>query len=85
MSYTLPVFTTLFVALRIWSRWKLAIGIGKDDYFIIAAWISCMINIAFGILITVNGFGRHTFYLETERVSNALKVRGTNVLNSGQE
>ena len=72
--YTVPALATFFVAARIFVRWKLETGLGADDYMMVAALFAYLTDAALGIGIALNGFGRHTFWLSTSQVSQALKV-----------
>lgn len=74
MYFVLPALVTIFVALRLFSRVQLEIGLGADDWMIIAAGFAFMIDTGVGIGIVVNGFGQHTYYLSIYQVSQALKV-----------
>lgn len=47
---TLPI-TTIFMIARVFARMKLEIGLGPDDWFMIAAYVMYVVDIAmaFGV------------------------------------
>ncbi|KAK4183227.1 hypothetical protein QBC35DRAFT_394291 [Podospora australis] len=61
------VVTTAFVALRIWMRLYRHVGMGLDDWLIIAAMLVLWAEFADGVLsITDGGIGRHLLVLLME-------------------
>jgi hypothetical protein len=64
----------LFVGARIFTRYRVDIGLGPDDWMIIAAEAAYLIDAGTGLTIAVQGFGQHTFWLTIHEVSTALKV-----------
>lgn len=71
----LAPLATLFVAARIFTRTKLDIGLGPDDWMMVAALAAYLTDVGTGSMIAAQGFGEHTFWLSTSEVSSALKVR----------
>jgi hypothetical protein len=74
MYYILPALVFVFVAMRVLSRLQLEIGLGADDWMIVAAMVAYFIDVGTGLGIVVNGFGQHTFWLSAWHVSKALEV-----------
>lgn len=66
--------STIFVAARIFTRFRIDIGLGPDDWMIMAALAAYLTDVGTGLTITVQGFGQHTFWLTIAEVSTALKV-----------
>jgi hypothetical protein len=73
----LTPITTCFVAARMLARLKLDVGLGPDDYVILAAFFAYLIDVAAGLGIVLHGFGMHTWYLTPYQVSKSLEVRNT--------
>ncbi|KAK0116316.1 hypothetical protein ONS95_013337 [Cadophora gregata] len=65
--------TTIFVALRIFARLGLNVGLGADDYVLLLALAFYLIMTSTAWTIAVTGFGQHTFWLLTRQVMRALK------------
>lgn len=74
--YTLPAIATAFVILRFYTRGTLE-TIGPDDWTILAAWLTYMIDVGFGLVMMVNKFGLHTYWLTTKQMENSLTVNQT--------
>lgn len=74
-AYVLVFLSTLFVGLRCFSRLKLKVGMGADDWTIIAALCSYILDTVAALLQTKNGFGQHIFYLTPKELTDSLKVR----------
>lgn len=85
------VLTLGFVTARLYSRISLAVGIGPDDWLILASLAAytadfgtgktaskflyvCKVLTVAGMCIPLNGFGQHTWYLETKQVERSLMV-----------
>jgi hypothetical protein len=75
MYYILPALVFVFVGMRVLSRLQLEIGLGADDWMIVAAMVAYFIDVGTGLGIVVNGFGQHTYWLSAWHVSKALEVR----------
>ncbi|KAH8667988.1 hypothetical protein BGZ60DRAFT_41417 [Tricladium varicosporioides] len=73
LYYVLPALATCFVAARVFARWKLEVGLGPDDWVMLAALAAYLTDVAAGLGIALNGFGQHTYYLTTKQVSHALE------------
>jgi hypothetical protein len=71
----LAPLATLFVAARLFARTRLEVGLGPDDWMMLAALIAYLIDIAVGLGIALNGFGEHTYYLSIKQVTDSLRVR----------
>ncbi|KUJ13141.1 uncharacterized protein LY89DRAFT_591259, partial [Mollisia scopiformis] len=65
--------TTILVAARIFARCRIDIGLGPDDWMIVAAQAAYLTDVGTGLTIAVQGFGEHTFWLTIAEVSKALK------------
>ncbi|CZT46354.1 uncharacterized protein RSE6_06767 [Rhynchosporium secalis] len=65
--------TTLFVALRIFARKRLNVGLGSDDWVLLVAYAFYITMTSTAWIIAVTGFGQHTFWLLTRQVQKALK------------
>jgi len=74
MYYVLPPLVFVFVAMRVFSRVKLEIGLGADDWMIVAATLAYFIDVGTGLGIVINGFGMHTYWLDPWHVSKSLQV-----------
>jgi hypothetical protein len=72
--YSVPTIATIFVVARIFVRAKLDIGLGADDWMMVAALCAYLTDIGVGLGLTLNGFGRHTFWLTTHQITMALMV-----------
>ena len=53
---------------------KLDVGLGADDWMMLAALASYLTDVGTGISIAMYGFGQHTFWLTSHQVSKALMV-----------
>ncbi|KAG9231786.1 hypothetical protein BJ875DRAFT_105796 [Amylocarpus encephaloides] len=71
--YILVSLASLVVAIRCYSRIKLDIGMGADDWAMVAALSTYIIESGTSIGITNNKFGQHLYYLTTREVMIALK------------
>lgn len=74
MAYVLPALTSCFVAARLFVRTKLEIGLGADDWVMLAALCGYLAAASIGLGVILQGFGQHTFWLSTHEVSRALMV-----------
>jgi hypothetical protein len=52
----------------------LEVGLGADDWMMIAALFALLIAVETSLGLVHNGFGQHTFWLSTHQVITALKV-----------
>jgi hypothetical protein len=59
--YVLPAMATCFVAARVFIRTKLEVGLGADDWMMIAALAAYLTDVGTGLGIALYGFGQHTF------------------------
>ncbi|KAF6240495.1 hypothetical protein HO173_001163 [Letharia columbiana] len=62
-----PIVSSLFVAIRVWTRAFVSSSIGWDDYTALVTWLFC---IAYSVLIglgTNYGFGWHTADIRPDR------------------
>ncbi|KAI1378049.1 hypothetical protein F4677DRAFT_414299 [Hypoxylon crocopeplum] len=64
--------STLFVALRLYSRLVITRSAGWDDVIIIVAAISNIVTAALCSMAISYGMGRHTHYLSDSDISNSL-------------
>ncbi|KAH8662916.1 hypothetical protein BGZ60DRAFT_530069 [Tricladium varicosporioides] len=69
---TLPI-TTIFMIARVFARMKLEIGLGPDDWFMIAAYVMYVVDIAMAFGVALNGFGQHMYYLTPHQISQSLR------------
>lgn len=67
--------SVIFVSARIFTRFRIDIGLGPDDWMIIAAEAAYLTDVGTGLTIATQHFGEHTFWLSIAQVSKALKVR----------
>ncbi|KAH6715560.1 hypothetical protein BKA61DRAFT_575001 [Leptodontidium sp. MPI-SDFR-AT-0119] len=65
--------TTIFVALRIFARVRLNIGLGPDDWVLLLAFAFYLCITSTAWVIAVTGFGQHTYWLLTRQVERALR------------
>ena len=70
----LPALATLFVLARFYVRIKLTIGLGADDWTMLAALCSYLAMVGTGISMALQGFGQHTFWLSVDEITKALMV-----------
>jgi hypothetical protein len=75
VNYVLPALATCFVLARIYIRIKLDVGLGADDWTMLAAHAAYLTDVGTGANIAAYGFGQHTFWLTPDDVSKALMVR----------
>jgi hypothetical protein len=78
--YVAPPLAFIFVIARIFMRIKLDVGLGPDDWMMVAALCAYLTDVGTGLGITTSGFGQHTFWLSTAQVTKALKVCAANGL-----
>jgi hypothetical protein len=69
-----PPLVTIFIIIRLFSRIKLDVGLGADDYTAVAAYLTYMADVGTGVNIGINGFGQHTFWLSPTQMSRSLMV-----------
>lgn len=74
MDYIVPFVTTVFITGRLCARIKLDVGLGYDDWVLIAAYFAYMTAVATSLGLVLNQFGEHTFWLTTGQVVRSLKV-----------
>ncbi|KAL2068085.1 hypothetical protein VTL71DRAFT_16183 [Oculimacula yallundae] len=70
---TLAPLTTVFVALRVFSRVRLSVGLGPDDWVLLVAYAIYMSMTGIAWEIAVQGFGQHTFWLLPHQLEKALR------------
>jgi hypothetical protein len=70
----LPALTTLFVGGRILGRVLLKVGLGRDDWVMLAALVLYLGSVGTSLGLIANRFGEHTFWLRTSQIDMALKV-----------
>ncbi|TVY84858.1 hypothetical protein LSUE1_G001302 [Lachnellula suecica] len=74
LFYVIPFLVFVFVALRIFGRVKQHTGrLADHDWMIIAAFVSFLCLTWSGVEISLNGFGKHTYFLNAIQVSEGLK------------
>lgn len=73
MDYIVPAITTLFIIGRLCARIRLDVGLGCDDWVLIAAYFAYMTAVATSLGLVLNQFGEHTFWLTTGQVVRSLK------------
>lgn len=59
---------------------KLDVGLGADDWMMLAALVAYLTDVGTGFSIASYGFGEHTFWLSTYQVSKALMVSDVDVV-----
>lgn len=64
----------LFVGLRIFTRIRFDIGLGSDDWMLLAAEGAYLTTTGTVCTMLKQGFGQHTFWLSVAKVTKALKV-----------
>lgn len=74
VTYSIPALTVFFLLLRIFSRLLMKVGLGPDDFLMIAAEITFLVDVSTGVVITLNGFGEHTYSLTIDQITTSLKV-----------
>lgn len=77
-DYVLTPLVVLLVAARLYARIKLDVGLGADDWMMVAALVTHGVDLGTGISIIVAGFGQHTYWLEPSQISRALMVSPSN-------
>lgn len=77
LYYVFPALATIFVILRLLSRWLLNLGVREDDYMMIAALVAYLGGVAMGLEMASQGFGQHTWYLTSDQIDTAMKVDET--------
>ncbi|KAI9746303.1 MAG: hypothetical protein M1818_000014 [Claussenomyces sp. TS43310] len=70
IAVTLPLAIILVIA-RLFTRIKLGDGLWFDDWIIVAALGTYIADVGTGVMIAVEGFGQHTWYLSTQNVIDA--------------
>lgn len=70
----LAPLASLFVIARTFTRMRLDVGLGPDDWMMIAALVAYLTDVGTGATIAAQGFGEHTFWLSIGEVSSALKL-----------
>lgn len=70
IDYVFPFLTALFLAGRIISRVTLDVGLGADDWTMLAAGAAYFVDV--GASLGLNRFGEHKYWLLTEQVVKAL-------------
>jgi hypothetical protein len=78
--YVVPALATLFVAARIFVRIKLEVGLGPDDWMMLASLVAYLTNAAMGLTMAIQGFGQHTFWLAPAKVTKVLMVSPPDLL-----
>lgn len=75
VDYILPFLTTLFVVGRICARKILDVGLAWDDWILLAGYFFYLCSVAGSLGMVMNDFGEHAFWLTTDQMITALKVR----------
>ncbi|KAH6724285.1 hypothetical protein BKA61DRAFT_664988 [Leptodontidium sp. MPI-SDFR-AT-0119] len=73
MDYVVPVLTAIFVGGRIVARIKLDVGLGSDDWMILAAAVAYLVDVGTSLGLVLNGFGQHTYWLSARQVITGRK------------
>ncbi|KAH7419389.1 hypothetical protein BKA64DRAFT_15732 [Cadophora sp. MPI-SDFR-AT-0126] len=73
MDYIVPFLTACFIGGRIVARVLLDVGLGADDWMILAAAVAYFVDVGTSLGLVLNGFGQHTYWLSTEQVTNGRK------------
>ncbi|KAL2075495.1 hypothetical protein VTL71DRAFT_438 [Oculimacula yallundae] len=68
MDYVVPPLTALFVAGRIAARFRLHVGLGADDWTVLAASAAYFAAVGTSLGLVLNDFGLHTYHLSVEQV-----------------
>jgi hypothetical protein len=66
--------TACFLAGRLFARIQLDIGLGADDWTMIAAFTTYLIDVSTSLGLVLNGFGEHTYWLDKDNIIAAMKV-----------
>ncbi|CAL3966642.1 hypothetical protein PZA11_003225 [Diplocarpon coronariae] len=73
LDYVLPSLMTVFLVGRLVSRRLLNVGMGADDWTILAAAIAYYIEVGTSFGLVLNDFGLHIYWLSTTQVITGLK------------
>ncbi|KUJ21600.1 uncharacterized protein LY89DRAFT_378431 [Mollisia scopiformis] len=73
VDYTVPFLTFCFLTGRIVGRLLLGVGLGSDDWTMVAAFISYLSGVGTSLGLVLNGFGQHTYWLTENQIITALK------------
>jgi hypothetical protein len=79
-DYVLTPLVILLVASRLFSRIKLDVGLGADDWMMVAALCAHLVDLGTGITVVHAGFGQHTFWLTPHQITRALEVSASDPL-----
>ncbi|XMA15516.1 hypothetical protein WAI453_008307 [Rhynchosporium graminicola] len=72
-DYIVPALTALFVGGRIAARFRLHVGLGADDWTMLAASAAYFIDVGTSLGLVLNDFGLHTYWLSVEQVITGKK------------
>ncbi|KAJ5050700.1 uncharacterized protein L3040_002575 [Drepanopeziza brunnea f. sp. 'multigermtubi'] len=72
-SCIVPALTLLFLLGRVTARIRLAVGLGADDWMILAAAAAYYIDMAISLGLVGEGFGQNQYWLEGSQIVNGLK------------
>jgi hypothetical protein len=70
----LPPIASVFVAARFFVRIKLHVGLGADDWMMLAALAAYYVEVAAALVMYMQGFGQHTLWLSQEEITQSLMV-----------
>ncbi|PVH89541.1 hypothetical protein DL98DRAFT_600852 [Cadophora sp. DSE1049] len=73
INYIVPFLTACFIGGRIVARVLLDVGLGADDWMILAAAAAYFVDVGTSLGLVLNGFGQHTYRLSTEQVITGKK------------
>ncbi|KAH7044056.1 hypothetical protein B0J12DRAFT_189929 [Macrophomina phaseolina] len=82
-SVALSVFSSVFVAARLWTRTFRTKAFGWDDGFIIVAWAAAIATTAMNISSAVNGYGKPIMAIPPAKIPEALKYSNFGILTNG--
>lgn len=77
INYVVPFITTCFLAGRLLGRFLLGVGLGTDDWTMIAAFFAYGAEVGTSLGMVLNGFGQHVFWLSPYQIIISLKAYTT--------
>jgi len=72
VSWTLSALATLFLALRLWAKFRRRKTLWWDDYILIAAWVCLIIQTSILSAMVGLGFGGHIWDFPFEHINQLL-------------
>ncbi|KZF19790.1 hypothetical protein L228DRAFT_271109 [Xylona heveae TC161] len=74
VMWVVTIVPLIFLALRVYCKWKLSKGIGWDDHVAIFSWVLFLVYTCLITAAVTKGVGKHLQYVKLDNLVTALKL-----------